>query len=362
MDNVTWTPPGPGPWQQDSAHSPVSQTLLTQEIYPAGFNKGFTEAFAGYGLLLDRLAMGVVNGFTYHQPQPFDLPGPDGPRDPEWIGAEIGRRTEVAAHAMATRIWREELRLWDEEVKPAAQARHRELGAVDLTALDDAALLAHLRVCLDHVTAMAYQHHRYNCHALVPVGDFVLQASGWSNRPPAVLFGLFDGYSPVSNVLSPEIQDAVATLRADQAALDLLRSDGDPAAVLDELRARIPAVDDYVANVHFRLIEGFDIVNPTIGERPDSIVGRLSAAVAMTGTPALERADALATSVRADVPAEHQAAFDDLLAEARLVYRLRDERGLYSDVAAIGLVRLTLLEVGRRQAASGRMIEAEHAL
>jgi len=362
MDTVTWEPPGPGPWQQDSAHTPVSQTMLMQEVYPAGFNKGFTEAFAGYGLLLDRLAMGVVNGFTYHQPQPFDMPGPDGPKDPEWIGAEIGRRTDVAAHAMAAQIWREELRLWDEEVKPAAQARHRELGSVDLTALDDAELLAHLRLCLDHVAAMAYQHHRYNCHALVPVGDFVLQASEWTHRPPESLFGLFDGYSPVSNVLSPEIQDAVATLQADQGALDLLHSDGEPAAILDELRTRIPAVDDYVANVHFRLIEGFDIANPTIGERPDSIVGRLRAAVAMTGTPALERAEALAASVRADVPAEDQAAFDDLLAEARLVYRLRDERGLYSDIAAIGLARLTLLEIGRRQVAIGRMVAAEHAL
>jgi pyruvate,water dikinase len=99
MDTITWDPPGPGPWQQDSAHNPVSQTALMQEVYPEGFNKGFTEAFAGHGLLLDRLAMGVVNGFTYHQPQPFDMPGPDGPKDPEWIGAEIGRRTENMADA-----------------------------------------------------------------------------------------------------------------------------------------------------------------------------------------------------------------------------------------------------------------------
>ena len=70
---------------------------LLQHAYPAGFNRGFEEAFAAYGVLLDRLAMASINGFTYHQPQPFDLPGPDGPKDPEWIGAEIGRRTGVAA-------------------------------------------------------------------------------------------------------------------------------------------------------------------------------------------------------------------------------------------------------------------------
>jgi hypothetical protein len=75
-----------------------------RQIHPEGFNRGFTEAFALYGLLLDRLAMGEVNGFTYHQPQPFDLRGPGGPKDPEWIGAEIGRRAEIARRAMDDKI------------------------------------------------------------------------------------------------------------------------------------------------------------------------------------------------------------------------------------------------------------------
>ena len=288
----TWEPPGPGPWQQDSAHNPVSQTRLMQDIYPAGFNRGFEEAFAGYGVLLDVLAMGVVNGFTYHQPQPFDLPGPDGPKDPEWIGAEIGRRADVAARAMSERIWRDAIREWDDEAKPASQARHRRLGSVDLASLDDEALLAHVHTCLENVEAMVYQHHRNNCHALVPVGDFLLQTAAWTKRDPLSLYGVLDGYSPVSNVLSPDVQPAVAAVRADEAALELLMSAGDAADVLDELRRRIPEVDDLAANVHFRVIEGFDIDNPTIGERPDCIVGRLRAAVGMHGSPATDRADA----------------------------------------------------------------------
>ena len=49
-----WNPPAPGPWQQDSAHTPVSQTAIMQEVYPAGFNRGFTETFDRYGVLLER--------------------------------------------------------------------------------------------------------------------------------------------------------------------------------------------------------------------------------------------------------------------------------------------------------------------
>lgn len=362
METVTWEPPGPGPWQQDSAHNPVAQTQLMQDIYPAGFNRGFTEAFAGYGVLLDVLAMGVVNGFTYHQPQPFDMPGPDGPKDPEWVGAEIGRRTDVAAQAMAERIWRDQIQAWDDEAKPASLARHRALGAVDLASLDDEALLEHLHTCLANVEAMVYQHHRYNCHALVPVGDFVLQTAAWTRRDPTSLYGVLDGYSPVSNVSSPEIEPAVAALRADTAALDLLMSAGDPDEVLDALRSRVPEVDAFVADVHYRVIEGFDIDNPTIGERSDCIVGRLRAAIGMNGNPAIDRADAFSATVRDEVPAEHQGEYDDLLAEARLVYRLRDERGIYSDISAVGLVRLALLELGRRQVALGRFDDPAQAL
>ena len=178
MKELTWEPPSPGPWTQDSAHNPIAQTLIMQELYPEGFNKGFTETFADFGILLDRLAMGVVNGFTYHQPQPFDMPGPDGPRDPEWIAEEFGRRAAIADRAMNDKIWRDVMRRWDEELKPAAQARHVDLGSVDLAALDDEQLRAHLEACCAHVSEMAYQHHRFNAHALVPVGDLLLQTAG----------------------------------------------------------------------------------------------------------------------------------------------------------------------------------------
>ena len=94
---LQWEPPAPGPWQQDSAHNPVAQTLLLQHAYPAGFNRGFEECFAAYGLLLDRLAMATVNGFTYHQPQPFDLPVPTDPRTrsgsaPRWAAGPVSPR------------------------------------------------------------------------------------------------------------------------------------------------------------------------------------------------------------------------------------------------------------------------------
>src|SRR5262249_17394177 len=46
------------------------------------------------------------------------------------------------------------------------------------------------------------------------------------------------------------------------------------------------------------------------------------------------------------------------LGEARLTYRLRDERGVYSDVWASGIMRRAALAAGRRGAKSGRIASA----
>ena len=205
MSDVEWNPPGPGPWSQDRAHLPVSATRLIQEVYPDGFRRGFAETFAPWGVVLDTIEQAFVNGFPYLQPVPFDAPGPDGPPSPEELEAEIGRRAAVAATVFDEKPWREVLDLWDNELKPAAIAKHEALAGLDLTTLDDEGLRAHLHSCVEHLGAMWYQHHRFNCMAMLPVGDFVLHAAEWSGRDPIPIFAVFDGWSPVSCVVPPEL-------------------------------------------------------------------------------------------------------------------------------------------------------------
>ena len=50
--------------------------------------------------------------------------------------------------------------------------------------------------------------------------------------------------------------------------------------------------------------------------------------------------------------------FDELLGEARLTYRLRDERGVFSDIWASGIMRRAALAAGRRLADRGRIHDA----
>src|SRR5204862_1564229 len=118
------------------------------------------------------------------------------------------------------------------------------------------------------------------------------------------------------------------------AARGVLAEDGDPARVLANLRSlggeAGAAVNGYLDLVGNRLIDGFDIAEPSALEMPDALLRAIR--IAVSGEPQIASdVDAKIAEVRAQVPPEHRAEFDELLGEARLMYRLRDERGVYSD-------------------------------
>ena len=354
-ETVVWEAPGPGPWLQDRAHLPSAVTPLMQSAYPPGMQRGFTETLEPWGALLDTMNVVYVNGFAYLQPVPFDAPGPNGERSPEYIGAEIGRRAGLAAAAFERRIWRDVVKRWDDEFKPASIARHREFAEIDLATLDDDELLDQLRQRTEWLTDMAYQHHRFNATAMLPIGDFILHAVRWTGRAPVPMFAVYDGWSPVSGVVPPELAPSIDAIQADPEAQALLTGDTPPEERFAELCRRIPAVEEYLAGSGFRLAAGFDLTNPTIGERPDILLDRIRSSLGHDRDAGKRRAEQVADELRAQVPGEHREEFDELLTESRLVYRLRDERGLYSDTAAAGLLRLALIELGRRLFERGRI-------
>jgi rifampicin phosphotransferase len=202
---------------------------------------------------------------------------------------------------------------------------------------------------------MAYQHHRFNSMAMLPIGDFVLHAVGWTGRPPVPMFAVYDGWSPVSGVVPPELVPVIDAIHDDPDARGLLQGEAPAAERLEQLCRRVPALAEYVAGCGYRLAAGFDLTNPTIGERPDILLDRIRASLDHDRDSAVQRSEQVAAELREAVPEEHRDEFDDLLAESRLVYRLRDERGLYSDAAAVGLLRLALIELGRRLFERGRI-------
>jgi len=275
------------------------------------------------------------------------------------VPARFARAEELFEH----KLWREQLREWDESRKPASIAAHRAIQAVDPDSLSAEDLAGYLRRCRDHHAAMIYQHMSLTASAVIPVGDFLVHVGDWTGLAPAELLGLMQGSAPVSAGSSEELERLTMTIRKDPAALAVLESAGDPAEVLAELRSlggdAGAAVSDYLDLVGFRPLDGFDISEPSALELPDALLRAIRGAVAGRALEVSDLDDRIA-EVRAKVPDQHRDEFDELLGEARLTYRLRDERGVYSDIWASGLMRRAVLAAGRRLAGEGRVREPEH--
>jgi phosphohistidine swiveling domain-containing protein len=340
-------PVGPGTWMLDPVHFPRPVTRYWAETHPEPFAAGTADFARFYGLLIDGLKTSYVNGFCFNQVQPAP---------PEEVPQRLARAEEV----VAGKLWREQLRDWEEHRKPASIAAHREIQAVDPDALSDDDLAAYLVRCRDHHAAMVFQHMRFTGSAVVPTADFVVQAGQWTGRPPAELLVLTAGTAAVSAGSSEEFEQLLVALRESPAASKLLESDDDAGKVFSELRSLAdagPAVSAYLDLVGCRPLDGFDISEPSALELPDALLRAIRGAV---NAPRSVTVRSRIAEIRESVPDEHKPEFDELLEEARLTHHLRDERGVYSDVWASGLMRRAALAAGRRVAARGRIHEPEH--
>lgn len=368
----TFARPGPGSWFLDATHWTRPVTRFQAELFPDAFARGFGESLRRYGSLLEYLEAGFVNGFPYYCARPVGAPKDAVGHPPKDVwdelartDPEIKRRLETSATVFERRLWREDLERWDRELKPAAIQGHLDLLAVDPDTLDTTELLAYLDRCRENQIRSAYVHHLFNVPALLPVGDFLVHAHEWTGRSPAELLRLLQGANPDPLGADEELELLAAALRHDPATRELLSTHGDPAEVVAVLRSSPGETGEfakaYIDRVGYRPVNGEDVGEPSVHELPELIVGAIRSAVEAVGAPAVAgELERRTREVRADVPAERRSAFDELLAEARSVYRLRDERGTYADLWAIGITRRAILAAGRRLAAAGRITESSH--
>jgi pyruvate,water dikinase len=228
--------------------------------------------------------------------------------------------------------------------------------------MSDDELVAYLRRCRAHHALMIRQHMAFTGTAVIPPADFLVHAREWTGLPTVKLLGLMRGASPISGGDSPQYAALVASFRADADARAALDSTEDAGTLLDRMRSQDTpagrALDDYLQFAGYRLLDGFDISNRYALEMPDVLLRSIRTAIDDTGIDS--DLDAQIAEVRGHVPPEHRDEYDALLAEARIGYRVRDERGVYSDIWASGLMRRAALAAGRRLAERGRLHDAEH--
>jgi phosphohistidine swiveling domain-containing protein len=352
VTELRFEPPGPGSWELDPVHFPRPMTRYWIEIHPEAFRRGVQDFIRFYGLLLDTLECQYVNGFSYKTMRPA-------------AEGDTPRRHKRAEEVFQRKLWREQLRDWDEAIKPTSIKAHRELQSVDPDELSDKDLVAHLTRCRNHHAEMISQHMRFTAATLVPTGDFLAHVGDWTGLSPADLLGLLRGTAPVSAGASAELHRLIVSMGQDPRARELLASEDEPARVIDALRSLEgeagAAMSAYLDLIGYRLLDGFDISEPCALELPDVLLRAIRVAVAGRGHEASDVEERIA-GVRSRVPEEHRIEFDELLGEARLTYRIRDERGVFSDIWASGIMRRAALAGGRRLAARGRIHDPKHLL
>ena len=116
----------------------------------------------------------------------------------------------------------------------------------------------------------------------------------------------------------------------------------------------------YLDLAGYRLLDGFDISGRYALEMPDALLRAIRSSVVGRSVEATDVEDRIA-DVRGQVPDEHRAQFNELLEEARLTYRIRDERGVFSDIWASGIMRRAAMAARPpRWPARARVHDAEH--
>jgi phosphohistidine swiveling domain-containing protein/ketosteroid isomerase-like protein len=347
IEDLEFEPPSPGAWELDPVHFPRPACRFTMAFFEPPFHRGFEETLKRYGAMIRYPEYRFVNGFFYRCTRPA----------PE---EEIPERFENAARALEQKLWREDMRRWEEQVKPAAIERHLELQSVDPTGLDGEDLIDHLAACLANIERGLENHHRFNSASLFPTGDFLVQGSELAGVSPAELLVLLSGSAPVSGAAADGLDRLADAIRKDDKARSVLGSDDDPAGVLDTLTEADNEVGvatrQYLDRVYWRLLDGFEVCDPCACEKPEVLVKTIRRAVDGSGET-LDTQQA-GEQIRDAVPDAQRERFDELLAEARHTYRLRDERGIYNDGWATGLTRRAILAAGERLAAEGRVAQA----
>lgn len=360
---VTFEPPAPGYWELETTHHglrPLSPFL--RDAYRRAFESGIVEPMARYGLPLASVEAKLVHGCMYVRPLAVgEKPGstPKGP-PPAFVmkllvrlHPELRRRAKAAEQAFAERRWRQEVDQWFDHDREAQRVQNLALQAVEPAELDDAELAAHLASTLAHFEQSARRNLATHGGDLVPSGDLLAHCEVWGISANEAS-GLLTGSSPATVETAVMLRPAAQAIEASGRPSTSFHSVDDVRALGPEARA---AVDTWLEQHRWRVVTSDDVDRPTLAEVPALQLAALLAAV-----DHLDVAEPDDAAVRARVPAEHRALFDELLTEARYGHRQREDiRGLCWNWPC-GLVRRALLEVGRRLHASGRLHDVAHAV
>jgi rifampicin phosphotransferase len=366
-----------GTWLKEDERYPEPLTAFGASLVGPLVSTGLTEMSAAWGGLVERFEGRVVGGEPYMRVVPVGGPRSrrGGPPPPWWLlGAlsrvvpQLRRRMRTARTMLRPAVLQRALDDWERLLKPRLREEQATLAGVDLAALDDAALGAHLARVVDFLARCLRLHFWLVPPYAVPQYDLcalLARELGWGT---ATTQRLLAGRSSTTSEPHRELRRVADLVRDDAGAAAIVAEA--PADLVDRLEPVAPraaaALRSWTERYGVRNLHD-DPGTPTLLESPALVARLLREAVADPGPgngPAArlrEETAAQARTLLASRPARVRRRFEAALTAAARSYGLREDSAFWTGSVPGGLVRLAMVETGRRLAARGLLHDAGDA-
>ncbi len=381
------TKPGGGR-TDDNKTAPIPIPIVVPEGYWFLENEHFVSPmspmFASYGLEM-------MNGWMRQMPKDIGLPFdgidirliggrvylrlvPPGGKDrrppPEWllrllvrVVPSVRSKVKRMVEAVRTDFTGRYVEAWKNEWKPEVIRRSDELLAVNLPALSDDQLDAHLSAVLEYVRRSKEIHFRYlGIVTMLDVGDFAVTCQDHLKWDNLRIFDLLAGLSKKDSESGGRLAELVKLVREDHTLAACVR-DAIQSGKLDRVMPTTPSFAEkftlYMKDFGSAAL-GYDVTDPTMGEMPLELLRLIEAQLAVNYDPSAaiaelqkRRAAAEAEIDHSSLPHEAKSQLKRSLTKARVAYALHDEQTFYTQNLADGITRYALLEIGARLTSKG---------
>lgn len=347
----------PGRWIKDTTHWSGPMTPVGAAILLPSLETAFAKVFAEFGIPIEAIRPRSFGGEVYTQEiEPGGKHNPGSP--PPWWAGAIAFRVVPPLRRLATTAEKALPKLesypraWEESWRDEWARRLERERKIDLGPLTDDQLLAHLRHLNEEVLpAAATVHFQLMLPDMVALHDLAMcceELLGWKT---AQVLELLAGLSTTAT--QPTAEMARIAERAGSAAVN---------AGLDAVLATAagPQLTEWLDRWGLRII-ALDPGSPTIAEMPSLILDLLRQPRSASPSSAGARNAAIARA-HAALDEKGRARFDAVLRVAERVHPQREENVLYTQSLPLGLIRRTLLEIGRRLAARGVLRVADDVM
>ena len=360
-----------GFWVKDDAHFTAPFTPFGASVYLPATDQAAPTMIEQFGIPVEGMSDRSLGGEVYVRVIPPG--GKDRPPPPWWVAAiatrlvpAMRRKERAARRALDTNLAGQLLEQWPNQ-KAQFLSEISALRSVDLTALDDDDLLAHLDATVDLLRRGEIVHFGLLMPyviALYELSTVCERLLGWTS---AQTVALVSGTSEASSEPGRALSELAASARSSSGAMAIIRAGRSDA--LERLRSASPEigrqVDEYLERYGHRPMS-YDPGDATLAEKPALLMGLLRDAldrIAATeeGGMGPHRDDALgdARTGLATATLDDRTRFEEALAFALQAYPVREDNVFVVDDLPSGLIRYTALEIGRRLVERGERATTE---